>query len=1305
MQKEIILCIFLTLIFLNIHTVNSRYRRSSKTWQRRHRGFYPAAQSGYPSSRSQNRHKTYHPVYQALQVNKGYTRQFPRYFSPENSKTTTGSSRYGNGYRSNSGSGTYVKSKTYSKSRNYRKSRHYSRSRNYRTSRTYRKYGTYRKFGNYVKSGSYVNSGNYVNSGSYVKSENIVQSSGASDNGVVPTVSTSATHQFTYGTTATLSCMVLASPAATSVSWSKYNSQNQLVAIDMSTNSNQKFQGSTVGSPSLIISNTVSGDAGRYVCSATNAAGTGSSGTTTLTITGEVPAVSTLATHQFTYGTTATLSCTVNANPVATSVSWSKYNSQNQLVAIDLSTNSNQKYQGSTVGSPSLIISNTVSGDAGRYVCSATNAVGTSSSGTTLEIAGGIPEVVIPLNQYSVDYGSSATIPCTVTANPTYTNVQWKIIVNGQEQNVDIQNAKYSGGTVNSPSLVIANAQHGDETFYICTASNIVGEGRSNQTFLEVGEKVCRLYCSNGGTLNSLGACVCVGGWTGTNCDVSPCQRHNCGGEVCSVTDAGQVSCGCCNADPCGLMNCNNGTCKVDPTTKQAYCECIGNFIGRNCEISPCDNPASSCFHGGSCSLLADGNITCSCPDGFSGDRCELSACRSGAINCGPGTCYTANRTAYCDCPPGFLGDRCQNDACSLINCNNGTCKFDPTTKQAYCECIGNFIGRNCEISPCENPASMCIHGGNCTLLPDGNITCSCPDGYSGSMCELSACSTGDINCGPGTCYTKNGNVYCDCPPGFLGNRCQNNACSLINCNNGTCKFDPTTTQAYCECIGNFIGRNCEISPCENPASMCIHGGNCTLLPDGNITCSCPDGYSGAMCELSACSTGDIKCGVGTCYTKSGNVYCDCPPGFLGNRCQNHPCSSVDCSGNGLCQFNSITGQAMCMCNGQYSGKSCEISPCNNPAYSCLNNGGCQVVNGLAKCNCIGGFTGDRCEQSPCTNHTNCGENGKCCVDDNGLPKCYCNPGYLGTLCTKHVCDFVTCSNHGNCTTSGDCVCDKKWFGKDCSNEVSPCGNDTCNGNGACEVVNGAAVCNCFQGWLTNNCSEHVCDNATFCSERGNCNRTTGECQCEIPWAGANCEVCNASKAVDVAFILDKTKSISATQFQQTKQAIVDTINILTIGKDDIRVAMVTFDVEQMLHFRFDVFDNRQDLIANITTIDQAIQGSTKIHGAVDFTRENVLAHQTNRPNVRDVIILLTDGQSKVGGSPATRKQKDIDSARRIKDDLNAVFISVGIGGEIDRDTLKQMASLPEYYIETDFDKLGLDLKRIIDKVVNCKED
>lgn len=49
-----------------------------------------------------------------------------------------------------------------------------------------------------------------------------------------------------------------------------------------------------------------------------------------------------------------------------------------------------------------------------------------------------------------------------------------------------MSNAKYSGSTVGSPSLIINNAVIDDEGFYICRATNAVGTGQSQQTFLDV---------------------------------------------------------------------------------------------------------------------------------------------------------------------------------------------------------------------------------------------------------------------------------------------------------------------------------------------------------------------------------------------------------------------------------------------------------------------------------------------------------------------------------------------------------------------------------------------------------------------------------------------------------------------------------------------------------------------------------------------------------------------------------------------------------------------------------------------------
>jgi hypothetical protein len=74
-----------------------------------------------------------------------------------------------------------------------------------------------------------------------------------------------------------------------------------------------------------------------------------------------------------------------------------------------------------------------------------------------------------------------------VTANPLHTVVIWQKIVNGQPNSINQGNsAKYSGGTVNTPSLTIQNAVTSDSGVYRCSATNAVGTGQSQDTTLTV---------------------------------------------------------------------------------------------------------------------------------------------------------------------------------------------------------------------------------------------------------------------------------------------------------------------------------------------------------------------------------------------------------------------------------------------------------------------------------------------------------------------------------------------------------------------------------------------------------------------------------------------------------------------------------------------------------------------------------------------------------------------------------------------------------------------------------------------------
>ncbi|CAG2256290.1 HMCN [Mytilus edulis] len=296
----------------------------------------------------------------------------------------------------------------------------------------------------------------------------------------------SNTYSVNFGGTIVLGCQVTANPLATDVYWQKLVN-GVLITVDMSTNNFNKYSGSTVQSPSLVIIDATEADERNYVCSATNAAGTGSSSQTFLNVVGNIPTVSIpLNAYSVDVGSQITIPCTVSANPSETNIYWTVTvgNNAEQTVAM---TNT-QKYQGSSINSPSLIILSTTQSDSGVYRCHATNNVGTGQSNpTTLNIVGTLPIVTVAQTNYPVNYGQSIQLVCTVSATPSHTQVYWTRVQNTQAVTITTSNtAKYSGSTVSNPSLTINVVDQNDETFYVCYATNAVGTGQSQRTFVDV---------------------------------------------------------------------------------------------------------------------------------------------------------------------------------------------------------------------------------------------------------------------------------------------------------------------------------------------------------------------------------------------------------------------------------------------------------------------------------------------------------------------------------------------------------------------------------------------------------------------------------------------------------------------------------------------------------------------------------------------------------------------------------------------------------------------------------------------------
>lgn len=250
-----------------------------------------------------------------------------------------------------------------------------------------------------------------------------------------------------------LICIVTSGTAIKGINWYK---GGRLLPFA----SNNRLSGGNINNPNLTITNVQLTDAGEYVCSATDGQVTKSTKNIVLSLQVPLEINAPLTFYAPQTSTSVALTCRVTSG-TADRIDWYK---DNQQVNFAL----NNRFSGGSVQNPSLFIRNVQLSDGGQYVCSAT--AGTVTKRTSIiRLSPEVPLAVnAPMTFYSPMTSTSVTLACRITSG-TATEIKW---YKDDQPLLIALTARYSGGSVGTPSLFISNVQLRDGGRYICSATD-----------------------------------------------------------------------------------------------------------------------------------------------------------------------------------------------------------------------------------------------------------------------------------------------------------------------------------------------------------------------------------------------------------------------------------------------------------------------------------------------------------------------------------------------------------------------------------------------------------------------------------------------------------------------------------------------------------------------------------------------------------------------------------------------------------------------------------------------------------------
>ncbi|XP_073534174.1 collagen alpha-4(VI) chain-like [Phyllobates terribilis] len=174
---------------------------------------------------------------------------------------------------------------------------------------------------------------------------------------------------------------------------------------------------------------------------------------------------------------------------------------------------------------------------------------------------------------------------------------------------------------------------------------------------------------------------------------------------------------------------------------------------------------------------------------------------------------------------------------------------------------------------------------------------------------------------------------------------------------------------------------------------------------------------------------------------------------------------------------------------------------------------------------------------------------------------------------------------------------------------------------------------------------------------------------------------CKKTEVADIIFLVDASISITVSQFKIMQRFMEAVVNDSMVGKDYVRFGAVTYSTTPEEQFSLNAFSTKADVWKAIHDMKRT-KGLTYTATALEYTHGRFDPAYGGRPNVNDIIILITDGAT----SPPDKPK--LDTVPQILRNDGITIFAVGVGAA-KKEELEKISGQPDrWFLVQDYNSL-----------------